>query len=358
MPDSHSYPSYKATPLSPVAALLYNSLSIRSIPGSMRLGDAACSVSLLPSCPLFSPRCSAELMAGGHRCTAEASDTFFLIFHNAFAELRRDDAAVPDERAFPEEVRSAILQALFAPLLGSLSKALSAPIEITSARFTPQGGTPIAAAAALCFSLSFENSLPVPAEGSGLKDSDPVFLRIAFANGDDAAAAAGLFHALPPRRNGFLTAAAAGIPIDISFEAGHVSLPADAVKSLGSGDVLIPDEWTLPGRLTARILQGPSSHLAAECSHEGPSATLSTPFTDDTYMESTETNDIELRLGFELERRQITFAELSALEPGYVFALNCDEQSPVTIRVNGKALATGRLVDLNGTLGVQVLQTL
>ncbi len=358
MPDITDYPSYKVTSLPPVSALLFNSLSIRSFPDALRIGDASCSAKLLDFCPEFSPLCTVDLLVGGHRCTAEASDTFFLLFHSAFADMRRDDTVGPDERSFPDEIRSALLQALFAPLLESVSKAINAPVKVKGVIFTPQGGKPAEAAAALGFRLSFVPMPRAPSEGNAPEASDSVFWRIAFADGDDAAAVAALFRALPPRKNGILSGLAADIPIDIFFEAGHVSLPADTIKGIEPGDVLIPDEWTLPDKILVRILHTPSSCLTAECSRSGSTATISTPFTDERFMEPTETNDIELQLGFELERRQISFAELSALEPGYVFTLNCDEQSPVTIRVNGKALAKGRLVDLNGTLGVQVLQTM
>ena len=75
-------------------------------------------------------------------------------------------------------------------------------------------------------------------------------------------------------------------------------------------------------------------------------------------MDSTEQNDIDIRLSFELDRRLITVGELASLEPGYVFTMDGSGQSPVTIRANGKAIARGRLVDLSGTLGVQLTETL
>ena len=75
-------------------------------------------------------------------------------------------------------------------------------------------------------------------------------------------------------------------------------------------------------------------------------------------MENPELNEIDIRLSFELDRRIITVGDLESLTPGYTFTLNCDVMSPVTIRANGKAIARGRLVDLDGTLGVQIAETL
>ena len=71
-----------------------------------------------------------------------------------------------------------------------------------------------------------------------------------------------------------------------------------------------------------------------------------------------EHNDIDIRLSFELDRRSITVGELPQLAPGYVFKLNGDMQAPVTVRANGKAIAQGRIVDMDGTLGVQLTRML
>lgn len=70
-----------------------------------------------------------------------------------------------------------------------------------------------------------------------------------------------------------------------------------------------------------------------------------------------QTDSLEVRLVFELEERTITLGELSRLEPGYVFTLTADASAPVTITANGQAVAKGRLVDVNGAVGVQITET-
>ena len=67
--------------------------------------------------------------------------------------------------------------------------------------------------------------------------------------------------------------------------------------------------------------------------------------------------ELELPVVFELERRLLAVRDVEALAPGYTFALGCDALAPVTLTVNGRAVARGRLVDLNGTLGVQLTET-
>lgn len=64
--------------------------------------------------------------------------------------------------------------------------------------------------------------------------------------------------------------------------------------------------------------------------------------------------NLETVISFELERRVLSVADLQTLKAGYTIALACDKHSPVTLRVNGKAMGTGKLVDMDGVLGVQI----
>lgn len=64
--------------------------------------------------------------------------------------------------------------------------------------------------------------------------------------------------------------------------------------------------------------------------------------------------NFETIVSFELERRVLNIGDIQAISEGYTFALGCDKDSPVTLRVNGKAIGSGRLVDMEGMLGVQV----
>ena len=51
----------------------------------------------------------------------------------------------------------------------------------------------------------------------------------------------------------------------------------------------------------------------------------------------------------------MSLAEIAALTPGYTFPLAVDPSAPVTLRAGGQNIGSGRLVDLNGTLGVQII---
>jgi type III secretion protein Q len=52
----------------------------------------------------------------------------------------------------------------------------------------------------------------------------------------------------------------------------------------------------------------------------------------------------------------MTMAELEGLQPGEVLELDRPLEEAVTIRANGTAVGSGRLVDVDGRLGVQVVQ--
>lgn len=69
-----------------------------------------------------------------------------------------------------------------------------------------------------------------------------------------------------------------------------------------------------------------------------------------------DTGALELIVSFELERRLMSVQDISALSPGYTFAIGSDALSPVTVRVNGKAIGAGRLVDVQGVLDIQITE--
>jgi flagellar motor switch/type III secretory pathway protein FliN len=68
-----------------------------------------------------------------------------------------------------------------------------------------------------------------------------------------------------------------------------------------------------------------------------------------------ETSEIELNVDFICGHKQIPISELEAVNPGYVFELNQDISSLVSIEVNGAKIGEGRLVEVDNRLGVQVV---
>ena len=65
-------------------------------------------------------------------------------------------------------------------------------------------------------------------------------------------------------------------------------------------------------------------------------------------------DQLEITLTFELDRKTVTVGDLKSIQAGYTFAMTNNSSTPVTILANGKPVARGRLVDINGVIGVQV----
>jgi type III secretion protein Q len=64
---------------------------------------------------------------------------------------------------------------------------------------------------------------------------------------------------------------------------------------------------------------------------------------------------IPVRLYFDLGERMITLSELKIVAPGYIFELGRELRRAVTIRVNGRKIGEGELVEIDGNIGVSIL---
>ena len=350
MAESVYYPTYKAPFLSPERALVQNGLSLRPWPWDAAFGAGEASLSLLPEAPEFSPSCAIALEMDGAAWLLEMDDVSFLLRHSVFTDAEGGNSPDIDERALPDEVRRALLESLLEQPLAALRSCLNRPLLITDVRFSPEHAGKAAFSLGFAARLSACNGLP----------EQTVFLRLSPGKAEDAAWLATALRALPQRRSGPLSGTLKSVPLEVALESGYLFLKAGQIVSLGVEDVLLPEAWTAPETLTLRLNLGEGKILSALCTVADGMATLSSPLSEeaDPAMDSSLQNDIDIRLSFELDRRLITVGELEALTPGYAFSLNCDMQAPVTIRANGKAIARGRLVDMNGVLGVQIAETL
>ena len=161
------------------------------------------------------------------------------------------------------------------------------------------------------------------------------------------------------------------IPVQCTVAAGQMTLSMQELAGLEVGDVLLPEKYAASEGVVFLRLGQKSGWL---CAVEGQTATITSLWqepTEETTMEpmNQETAapegavsagiavaELEVPVLFELERRMLTVQDVASLAPGYTFALGGDPLAPVTLTVNGKAVARGRLVDLNGTLGVQLTE--
>lgn len=137
--------------------------------------------------------------------------------------------------------------------------------------------------------------------------------------------------------------AAAGIALGASLRGGAAALRPLELESLSAGDVLVLDGGAEPH---AVVLPG--------------GARLCGRYEDGTFhveeIEMTQrTAQLPVVLEVELARVEMTLAELARLEPGATLPLALDRRGIVTLRAGERAVARGELVDVDGAVGVRIL---
>ena len=336
------YPLYKAPHLDPSLVQLHNRLLTRCSAWHTPFGSGQAAWEVLGTIPSFTSAAVLDISLGNAGWKVFLSDASCILRHEAFSSHESFDID-----ALPQEVQKAVLASLLEPTLSLLQKASGKAAVLRNVSFIP-GKLP-ASGIGLRISLSGDASQADKAMFALLAPSDP----------HAAAEAAEMLSALPLRPNPKLAATAASVPLEVAFETGYLFLDIEAVRTLETGDMLIPEAWSLSqGRAGLRIYHGLSAVLTGDCALREGSAVLETPLAEEVENRMDNSNDFEVRLSFELDRRLITVGELSSIAPGFTFPLATPADSLVTVRANGKAIARGRIVDMNGTLGVQVTETL
>ncbi|WP_298067811.1 type III secretion system cytoplasmic ring protein SctQ [uncultured Mailhella sp.] len=340
MPES-TLPSFRFPKLSGEQARLQNALSIRQWPDAVPFGAGTAVFRLLPEPASFEPAASLTAELDGERWTVELSSLDVLLRHPALAGFQDLSPLLPDA------ARLALLETLFRPLLNLMRQKLGTAISLLNVQLAPRPVQNACAAGAVM-------ELPACEAGPALS----VTLRLVPESVEHLLP---LLRSRPLRKNGFLAERLAEVPLESVFEAGYLQISRQDALRLAPGDILLPDAWLASeGTLLLHISAGRGGWLGSRCTFREGRAELLSPlaFETEPCMDDDTKQELDVRLSFELERRTITVRELEALTPGYVFTLDADLQAPVTLRANGKALGRGRLVDLGGTLGVQLTETL
>lgn len=360
--------------LAPLRARLLNALSSRALPCQVLL-DAGTETP--PVCQL-----SLNGVAAAQTHEAPAAPAASLFLRSGEALWRLDWSSLealalrPELDAWrcarpvnaqdfvflPQELCLAVLERLLTPALAQLEALLGCEVRCTAA---PSAD------------IAWQGALPFVLR---LPQGETIFLRLSWA--DDAAARMLLeqleqlpLHTVPPRP---------AEKVACRLEAGSMRLSVAEAADLGVGDVLLPETWAgetprlrLPGgrAVVCRredgllTILGPDAgqdgeaHVQRE-SEETMSDEQTTPPVPETtaqdaaaapLWDTTAIGSLELPVVFELGSLHLRLDELAALTPGYTFALGGSASSPlVDIRVGGRVLAQGRLVDVGGMPGVQI----
>jgi len=145
-----------------------------------------------------------------------------------------------------------------------------------------------------------------------------------------------------------LAPAMAAVAVDGSFRDGSTSLTHDDLAALAPGDVLVLDEAeegaapaqeiVLPGGLALRGRAQASEFHVVEIHMTETQATY------------------PLTLAVEIARVSVTFGDLARLEPGAALPLDLRKDGAVVLRAGERAIARGQLVEIDGAVGVRVVE--
>lgn len=383
--------AYRPPPLKPLEARFLNLLLTRDLPHSFDLFGTQCSFKADPWQAPFTPACGLDLETGG--------ETWRLLFSSAgFLGLHPTGARIAESPGLPEGLRLALFELALAPVLKALAAyfALDKQPSIVAENIeAPEGCICSIPLLVRLPDESIAASVHISAEAS----AEAMLRRL---------------NQEKTRRN-----PVPALPLSVALETGSMLLTVAELSALRNEDILLPTtysgcrgelclrpapgfgircavdkgratvlgfEHTLPQPTENETRRKEMADTAPDAAAQENSATPAprTPADQAAPMAPADQSAIqnpaaptahaaksnaaispqsgpdldalEITVTFELERRLMSIAEIAAMTPGYTFSLAADMNGPVTLRANGKALGTGRLVDVGGVLGVQLIR--
>ncbi len=330
MPNVHSLPAFEAW-----AMPLRNAL-LERLPVSFAFGEETARLEVFPRAAAFAPAAEMSVVIDGHPWRLALENRDLLPLHPLFAEEAMRDVA-------PESLPEPLLGLVAEALCGALIKAFCAVTGavVTAGDFRNGDGT--TAPFSLSLTVGDKKTLFIlrPEESSPL---------------DAALALVERIRTAPVLPCDFLAGALSAVPFRLERRAGRLALPVADYRNLAAGDVLVPDEWFAGDEVRVEVSSPGKRLLSASAKIDNGRVCLAEEFhpLEETVMDAVE--ELTVELSFSLEERLVTLGELSRMRAGTVLPLTVDPEAPVTIRANGRRVAKGRLVDLNGTLGVELLE--
>lgn len=342
--------------LIPEGAELYNALSMRARRFCLRPSGTGASypqieAELLAATPVFKPAAALDFTINGTPWRLILDSLAILRAHPL---LREPEFAAYRLEDLPQALLTAAAKALAAPLAAKAGELLGASVEC--ADFAVGSSVSADSGPVLVgFSLALPTAPGMP----------PSVRLCAGLTALDAGAVDALKHclaALPRSCAGFLAQSSGFIPFTLSIVGGSAALSEQEYAELEVGDILLPAAWLpnanraeLEVRSSGRLFARFPAHYSSD-SVVAAEAAAGVDIQEESSMKNAD--EITVRLTFELENREITLGELKSLEPGWTFKLNTDPAEPVTVRANGRPVARGRLVDIGGSIGVQLIEQL
>ncbi len=144
------------------------------------------------------------------------------------------------------------------------------------------------------------------------------------------------------------------LPIPYSVHIGMTQLSQSETESLQIGDVLVVEK-TLLNRERVGMILSDDTHYTAMIHGD----TIKIESIGYDVMSTTNNHDaLAVNVTFELSRSRLPLEQLNRLAPGSVLKVGKDLQAPIDLYANGKRIAIGDLVDMDGTVAVRISQIL
>jgi len=154
------------------------------------------------------------------------------------------------------------------------------------------------------------------------------------------------------------------LPVTASVLAGRARWSAADLASLAPGEVLALDGLshrgaTLTGDVSIALGHPPALTRAARLRDDGAVVLAGAlePFMDD-HDDDAQLETLPVEVAVEVAREPFSFAEVAAWRAGEVVSFRARVGEAVTVRASGRAVARGELVDVEGDVGVRILEIL
>ncbi len=332
------YPSIHPMQVSRSAAALKNALIRVDDSTSFEMGRASCRWHVVCERIEFGAKARLGVEINGVLMALVLDSTELLRAHAIFE--REELASCPVDQ-LPQELAAAFAQSLVTPLLESLSQLLEVPVSFVGLAFA--GNESVVADTALSITTTLDGR------------ETTTWAALLPVDEDAAQQLAQMICSRVKTKTKGLVENTADVAVALSFVGGATMLDKEQYTALEVGDIVYLDEW-YPREQTLKLVLTTATGVVheAQASFAGKTATLTETFKRKEDEDMLQTDELEVRLTFELGSTVLTMRELSELQAGHVFELKDPTTSPVTVRANGRMVARGRLVDVNGTIGVQL----
>jgi type III secretion protein Q len=355
--------------LPPKLARLCSRLSLRNLLFSPRLGGKT--LHLYPDLSAVKTA-SAELPAPSPSSGDEAllplslgGESWLIRVYGLAAEALLAPPAGLNPEDIPEELRPALRELALEPLLDQASAALGRKVALAE-KYLPEE---VKESFILPFKLFFAEAGGVETPAGGGEARIPLSTAA-------LSLLAELGKSLPRRPQADLSA----LPLSLSLCAGKEDFPLSLLRAAEPGDIILFAApaggdalltlelnnhalWTATladGAVTLKsVLSGPNpQELVMDSAREAqasdsPQAKAGAASSGNG-LSAAEIDALELTLSLELAEIRISLGELMALAPGQTLETAASLEAPVTLKVNGKAVGRGKLVEMGDRLGVLV----